>query len=305
MTSGFESGGWVTAHGTCRLCGSGETRFLFALEHEGMRHTVLECRACDVLQTMEHYQDVSPDYVDLGTESVDRDRLWCQGVHKEPAFEHWYLHTEKFLNTNNSSKKLLDIGCGTGGFLRFARSRGIEVFGFDASRAQVAHAKKEMENVRCAVTPEEYLEVLERKDLQFDLVTMWDVLEHVRKPIDFLISIRRLIRPGGCLFISIPNGRAMFWKQKVYMILGRDIQQAWVPWEHVFYYSPRSLGEYLGKTGFHLLKIGSVPCYPRPLSTFEVMRRVGFACLRPFPSWAPQIFAWARVPLESDVQAHS
>jgi cyclopropane fatty-acyl-phospholipid synthase-like methyltransferase len=187
---------------------------------------------------------------------------------------------------------LLDIGCGTGGFLAFARDAGYEVFGFDASLAQVQEAASHFPTVRCATSTDAYLDLLGQPKRRFDVVTLWDVLEHIREPGVFLDNLRKVLAPGGVVFASVPNGRAMLWKKHIYRALGRSIEDAWIPWEHVFYYSPRSLDVLASSVGMQVTKWGAVPCYPRPLSTFEVLRRAGFLALRLVPGYAPQIYAW-------------
>ena len=258
---------------------------------------MIECRACEVLQTVDHHEDVSPDYVHLKKENIDGDRLWCQGDHKRQAFKRWATQVEFLKNHSVERLRLLDIGCGTGGFLKYAQGLGMETFGFDASRAQVEYAKKEFPNVRCAYIPSEYIRVLGMTGLRFDVVTMWDVLEHVRNPLEFLRDVHDILRPGGLFFASIPNGKAMLWKRRIQSLLGVCRDPDWAPWEHVFYYTMKSLNDYVRMAGFQVLKSGAVACYPRPLSIFEVVRRFAFLCLRTVPSHAPQIYMWAQAPV--------
>ncbi|MEW6107754.1 MAG: class I SAM-dependent methyltransferase [Nitrospirota bacterium] len=247
-----------------------------------------------MLQTVEHYEMFSPDYINLADEKINEERIWCQGEHKLPAFKQWSFEVRHLLAKSQKSFLLLDVGCGTGGFLRYAKDRGFDVYGFDSSQAQIDYARKKLPNVRKAVSPIEYLKTLGRTDLRFDIVTLWDVLEHIREPLKFLESVRSVLKPDGLLFVSVPNGRAMLWKQQLYSLFGKKDYSAWVPWEHVFYYSPQSLSTYLMKVGFHVMKTGAVCCYTRPLSLFELIRRMGFKAASYFPSLSPQIYVWSQ-----------
>jgi SAM-dependent methyltransferase len=189
----------------------------------------------------------------------------------------------------------LDIGCGTGGFLEHANNGIFDLYGFDASKAQSEYARRRFPNVRHAKSCFEYLDKHGDKNLLFDVVTLWDVLEHIRNPLDYLREMHQVIRPGGLIYISTPNGLAKLWKGKLYKLFSIDIDLCaeFMPWEHVFYYSPRSLDYLLRLSGFKVLKLGAVPCYRRPLSMFEITRRALFFCMRMFPSRALQIHVWA------------
>ncbi len=280
----------------CRLCGSAGISVLFQTTKEERVYTIVYCSACHVLQTLEHYENVSPDYTNLSREEIDEGRVWCQGAHKSPAFLQWAKSLEKLQFNNAGPVRLMDVGCGTGGFLRFASTFGMTVYGFDASKAQVEFAQRDLPTVRHATSPSEYVTSLGDKEIRFDLATMWDVLEHLRCPAEFLASLRQTLRPGGMLFVSTPNGKAMLWKRKIFSIFDPDWDRKWIPWEHVNYFSLRSLDSYLRRAGYEVLLTGAVACYPRPLSPFELLRRFGFSILRNIPSLAPQIFAWARCP---------
>jgi 2-polyprenyl-3-methyl-5-hydroxy-6-metoxy-1,4-benzoquinol methylase len=274
----------------CRLCSSELLRPVMRDEWRGQEYHVVRCATCDLVQTLEHYAAVSPDYIDLDDGAIDDDRLWCQGAHKQPAFQQWRAAAGKFLDVRDA--RLLDVGCGTGGFLDFAAGEGFRVYGFDASRAQAARARQRFPDVRQAYSPRAYLAELGELHLKFEIITLWDVLEHIRSPQPLLEEAAGVLNPGGCLFVSVPNGRAIAWKSVIYRIMRKRMDL--IPWEHVFYYSPSSLRRCMQLAPFEVLKIGAVACYPRPLSTYEVCRRAGFKMLQILPGAAPQIFSWAR-----------
>jgi SAM-dependent methyltransferase len=141
---------------------------------------------------------------------------------------------------------------------------------------------------------QEYLSLINQPALKFDCVTLWDVFEHIRNPIPFLQQLADALQPGGRLFLSVPNGRALPWKIRIRRSMNRPLDLA--PWEHVFYHSMRSLKKSIEAAALTPVEFGAVACYPRPLSLFEVFRRAGFFMLKAVPSVSPQIFAWARKP---------
>jgi 2-polyprenyl-3-methyl-5-hydroxy-6-metoxy-1,4-benzoquinol methylase len=276
----------------CKLCGSDTVKGVASEQHDLHTYHVVHCSECDLIQTVEHYAEVSPDYVDLENSALDENHLWCQGTHKLPAFTQWLAYASRI--KSQQSPKLLDVGCGTGGFLKFASANGFSAYGFDASRAQAEHAQAVFSNVRHASSLQAYLDLLRRPDLKFDCITLWDVFEHIRNPVPFLQQLAEALEPGGHLFISVPNGRAIPWKIRIHRALNMPLDLA--PWEHVFYHSIQSLRKCIAATSLEPVRCGAVACYPRPLSLFEVCRRTGSFMLRAVPNLSPQIFAWARKP---------
>ena len=276
----------------CRLCGSDQTQFFHKEQRDEKTFTVVQCQPCGMIQTVEHYDSVSPDYADLNTEAVDSARIWGQSTHKQPAFKQWLDLTQT--QTKSPPGRLLDIGCGTGGFLQFAQQHHWQVFGFDASQAQADHSRQhnKLNHVRHATHCHDYLTQLAMPELTFSMVTLWDVLEHIRNPQPFLTEIHNLLEPDGLLFLAIPNGGAFTWKRPLFQLLKRPLSLD--PWEHVFYYTPATLQHYLPKWGFSIENMGSIVCYPRPWSAFEMVRRTGFYLLNHFPTLAPQLFCLAR-----------
>lgn len=137
-------------------------------------------------------------------------------------------------------RRLLDVGCATGGFLAEAAREGWDCVGLEMSSAAAASARTDFG-----------LEVHEG-DLHgaglptgaFGLVTMWHVLEHMTEPAAGLARARDLLAPGGLLFIELPN-----WNS-----LGRTVKRAdWSqmkPPEHINFFTRASLGAAVRRAGF-------------------------------------------------------
>jgi len=185
---------------------------------------------------------------------------------------------------------LLDVGCGTGGFLAFI-SEFFAVYGFDASAAQAEYARKIFPEVRRAASATEYVALLGCPEIKFDVITLWDVLEHIRRPIEFMNDLVAYLDSSGLIYISTPNANTMVIKSTLARFYWPGFD--WAPQEHVAYYSPSTLRFLFAKLGLRVLRIGSTAVYPRPFSAFEVFRRMGFAVTAWFPKWAPQIYAFA------------
>ncbi len=104
---------------------------------------------------------------------------------------------------------LLDIGCGNGNYLAFARDAGWQVRGLDFDPAAVAVARAKGLEVL-----EGTIELLRDEVACYDRITLSHVLEHAYDPWDILAACHRLLKPGGVLWLDTPNmnssGRAVF-----------------------------------------------------------------------------------------------
>ena len=106
-------------------------------------------------------------------------------------------------------RSLLDVGCGNGAFLEYAgnrlsglRSEGIEL---DEERAEQARDA----NPEARIQQGDALEIAERIDGRFDLITLWDVFEHVTAPTRLLVALADALAPGGFLYLQTINERSL------------------------------------------------------------------------------------------------
>lgn len=99
-------------------------------------------------------------------------------------------------------RRLLDVGCAAGLFLEAMQSySGWQVEGVELN-ASAAHATSERLGIPVFAGPFEHARY---PDASFDAVTLWDVLEHFHDPLTSLRELRRIIKPGGVVFIRTPN----------------------------------------------------------------------------------------------------
>lgn len=107
----------------------------------------------------------------------------------------------KLINSFSSEEKsLLDIGCGTGAFLKTAKDDGWEVFGIEPNKKARDIANKSCEG---SVFNIEKLEVF--KAQSFDVITLWHVLEHLPNLDAQALILKTLLKPNGTLVIAVPN----------------------------------------------------------------------------------------------------
>ncbi len=139
---------------------------------------------------------------------------------------------------------ILDIGCGTGEFLNLFKANNWNVFGIEPNKAAREHAinKKGLE-----VFDEAYIDKFSEK--QFDVITMWHVLEHVSDLKAQINNIKRVLKDEGLLIIAVPNSDSF--DAQLY-------RQYWAAYDvprHLYHFTKKSVNELLEKNDFELLKI--------------------------------------------------
>ena len=98
--------------------------------------------------------------------------------------------------------KILDIGCADGYFLALARERGWEPYGIEISDFLLRKARESLGGKQIIGVP---LKMANFPPNSFDVISMWDVLDHLMDPLGELIEIRRILKKKGLLIIRVRN----------------------------------------------------------------------------------------------------
>ena len=107
----------------------------------------------------------------------------------------------KLINSYSKEEKaLLDIGCGTGDFLQAAKKNGWQVTGIEPNEKARNIANSKSNN---AVFDSKHL--FEMKENQFDVITLWHVLEHLPNLEQHITAFKKLLKSNGTLIIAVPN----------------------------------------------------------------------------------------------------
>ncbi len=196
-------------------------------------HRLMTCRACD-LQFFDPMRNPGAAWYEENARY--RDVLEVDAVN--------WNHRQFLDDRRLVPGRLLDVGCGTGGFLTAAQARGWDVAGIDFDEAAV-HAARERLKVDTVQpwTLEEFIE--RRPGDRFDAVTAFEVLEHVEEPRSFLEQCFELTLPGGHFALSVPfRDRWPRWNE------------AWdEPPHHMTRWSRRALLTALDHAGFEAIDV--------------------------------------------------
>ena len=222
----------------CLLCGSRRQRPIFS--ESGI--DILRC--CECHHVFSSFA-ANPHYDGFwGEEVADDDHFYWNKARTR-------MHQEffrKFLIWR--SGRLLDMGCGLGFILKgVAPYANWEAYGCEIAPAASRFARETLglPNVICG-----RLEDVDLPQSSFDIITMWDVFEHILQPDPLLRRCQALLREGGVCFINTPNVRIQILRALVMKLL-RGMQPGFAYMQardHLHYYSKSSIRRLLERNGF-------------------------------------------------------
>jgi 2-polyprenyl-3-methyl-5-hydroxy-6-metoxy-1,4-benzoquinol methylase len=231
----------------CPFCGSDDAQEIAS--EFGI--SIARCAACALIFTRTP-RPGSQDHYRLGREEVlAKYAVYVEERRPHPRERNYAEHLAT-LEALTPGRDLLDVGSHAGFFLRRARARGWNVRGVEPSEVTAAIARElvGLDVVTgtldsSAIAPE-----------SADVVTMVDVFEHVPNPQEALAAVKRVLRPGGLVFVKVPNVRYVQAKARLLGRLpGRLAEDLWDAREHLVYYSAETLTRALRDAGFEVERL--------------------------------------------------
>ncbi|MBI4387245.1 MAG: class I SAM-dependent methyltransferase [Elusimicrobia bacterium] len=234
----------------CPLCRSQTAKSFVRVWREYRLYDCPDCGGgfCDPFRNpgesyYAHFEDLYPNRAQTTTDPMSLEYDECL----------------RFLRRDKPrGKRLLDVGCGGGGFLNRARGEGFEVSGldFNKTRLEAIRAQLGIETVYYGSLTDFARSHPSRR---FDVITLFQVLEHLDDPGLWLDAAHFLLEPEGVLFIGVPNRERTFDPFR-----GPGMEEIDNPPHHLTRWSARSLKGILERHSFHVVEVKSLEV-PLPL----------------------------------------
>jgi SAM-dependent methyltransferase len=186
------------------------------------------------------------------------DDVWEAHKYESDYMLRWYSYLNRVAEGSQDKKKVLEIGCGSGGGVALFADYGHSAFGVDISPVAIERSRKIYKNVTFIC---EDLFNLKFEKESFDIIFNSGLIEHFPYPknIETIKIMSKLLRPGGALIISVPNRLCLWYRlgKKILEILNR-----W-PYGYEDSYSPALFKKYLNEvTELSLMRIFGLQIMP-------------------------------------------
>jgi len=229
----------------CLLCGGDSTTPM----HEKAPFRIVRCTGCGFVYTL-------PRLPPEALYSMYQDDYWESDSAKDFGYTDYVADSELYRRTFRMRSallrkhrpppaRILDIGCAAGFALEVLAEQGYEVRGVEISARMAAESARRLgaEKVHQGPLTDDVF-----PGETFDIVTLWDVIEHVEDPVALLRQVRERLRPEGILLIETQNVASLFAR-----LLGVNWQHYKFQ-EHLYHFDPKTIRVLLGKAGFELLE---------------------------------------------------
>lgn len=197
---------------------------------------VIQCNSCKLVVSVPHNTNVNM-YNSNYYGTTQRRHVYFSIIEQIFYAERRWRSIGGYKTTS-----LLDYGCGTGDFLK-TLPKNVSRYGFEISKAAIKSIKNEKQNKINLV----YKNTLIAN--HYDVVTMWQSLEHIADPVPVLKLLSSVLNHNGYLYISVPNIKS---------IQARIFKGKWFhldPNRHLTHYSAESLKKILALSNLEMVKM--------------------------------------------------
>ena len=231
----------------CNLCGSSKREHLF--DKKG--YSLVRCSECN-LAYIANPPDAAGIEAIYTAEVSYHDQLLDSGsdeYQRQRRTAHQHMTMLREFRPQPAGLTLLDIGCSSGIFLGEARAMGMQVAGAELSPETSEFARQ---HYSLDVHTGDWRDA-GYADASFDIVTLFDVIEHLPDPLGELRAIRRLLKPGGLLLQSTPDIDGLFPRASKPFAKPLDYWPHPEPPHHLFQFSQATLSAMVEKAGYRVV----------------------------------------------------
>jgi len=236
----------------CNICGSSDCK---TFPNKFFKNILLRCPKCGLIFV--ELQPKLPElkkiygqnyFKNINSNSIGYENYLEDKPNIIKTFEKRFKNIEKLYLKKG---KILDLGCAMGFFLEVAENHGWTPYGIEISNYAGNIAKERFRDKIFNGT----LNEVSFPDNFFDIITMWDYLEHILNPLQELSRIRQFLKKDGLLILSTPDADSL--SHKIF----KDRWMGYKDQEHLYYFSEKNVRILLEQSGFKVLKKEKVGKY--------------------------------------------
>jgi SAM-dependent methyltransferase len=234
---------------SCIACGGAAHGVLQRIRE----YTIEQCVCCGLART----RGAAFEFADL------YDRAYFVGTEAK-GYNDYFALGPALVRTNRTrlrrlrrmapaARRLLDVGCGPGFFLQQARASGLSASGLEVSPFAAAYGRDQFGlHIVEGLLNEDHLN---RLPPRYDLITLWDVIEHLPDPVGAAGLLADRLSPGGLLTLSTGDVRSLAAR-----LCGRRWHLYNLP-EHLWFFTEESLRRLLERAGLVVERVRREVCW--------------------------------------------
>ena len=217
----------------CPICSSTERELSININQE---MNIYSCKSCSLA-----YVDPFPvDSTEIYEKQYFNKSLIAYDKLREYRIKRFGSERLDLIKKFITSGSILDIGCGVGWFLEAAKREGFKIYGQEVS-SDLANFTSELLDI------EVFESDISEINLKFDVITMFDLIEHVSDPLKLVRDCKELLNPGGVIIAFTPNYDSLGINE-----MGKDSSLVCPP-AHLTYFTKKSVTELAKKGDMNLL----------------------------------------------------
>ncbi len=221
----------IEFHKSCLICGLDRLNELPAYQDSFL----CQCHSCSF---------VFAKRIPTEQELIDHYGKYARNDYLSPITIKRYHELLDSFEPYRKTGRILDVGCGIGYFLEEAKKRGWKVFGTEYTDDAVEICRgKGIDMKQGKLNPEDF------SAESFDVITSFEVIEHINNPIEEVQNFNTLLRKGGLVYLTTPNFNSLLRYR-----LKADYNVISYP-EHLSYYTPQTIKKLFKKCGFSTKRI--------------------------------------------------
>jgi len=206
-------------------------------------YSILKCKECGIGITAPF--PTEEQLIEFNKKTYDVEQRIKVYLSRQNYFEKRYEGYIKNIKTTKKDGKLLDIGCNIGIFMKVAQQAGFDVKGVELNADCALYGKERFH----LDIDSNHLEDIAFPDETFDVITLFDVLEHIPDMNAFIDEIRRILKKDGQVVIQAPNLNSLMSE------LTKGKWHWLSPPDHLYHFTPDAMTRFLRIHGFSIKEV--------------------------------------------------